>query len=77
MKSALFFCSQWRREDEANGRRHVVCGKVPLNTKITGGQNATLGTWPWQAAVQPGNSSCGGSLISSQWVLTAAHCFQR
>ncbi|XP_034021358.1 chymotrypsin-like protease CTRL-1 isoform X2 [Thalassophryne amazonica] len=53
-----------------------VCGKAPFNTKIVGGQDATLGSWPWQAVVRRQNALCGGSLISSLWVLTAAHCFE-
>ncbi|XP_050962370.1 serine protease 27-like [Labeo rohita] len=28
-----------------------VCGQAPLNTKIIGGQNATAGSWPWQASI--------------------------
>ncbi|XP_029013696.1 transmembrane protease serine 9-like [Betta splendens] len=53
-----------------------VCGQPPLNTKIVGGQVASPGSWPWQVSLQHfGNHFCGGSLINSQWVLTAAHCF--
>lgn len=53
------------------------CGRRPLQTrnKIVGGQEATKHDWGWQIALYRGSSfSCGGSLINSQWVITAAHC---
>ncbi|XP_036409120.1 serine protease 27-like [Megalops cyprinoides] len=53
-----------------------VCGRAPLNTKIVGGQDATVGSWPWQASLhENGRHVCGGSLINNQWVMSAAHCF--
>lgn len=52
------------------------------NVRVVGGQNATLGAWPWVVALgyrstkTPGSPVflCGGSLITNRHVLTAAHC---
>ncbi|XDV13434.1 hypothetical protein PO909_001836 [Leuciscus waleckii] len=55
-----------------------VCGQARLNTKIIGGQNATAGSWPWQASIQSvsfGGYYCSGTLINKKWVLSAASCF--
>ncbi|TRY60393.1 hypothetical protein DNTS_026827 [Danionella cerebrum] len=44
---------------------------------ITGGQEAVAHSRPYMASIQwNGNHECGGFLISSQWVMSAAHCFQ-
>jgi secreted trypsin-like serine protease len=48
-----------------------------VDLRITNGNTASRGQFPWQAALYvDGSSFCGGSLISDLWVLTAAHCRQ-
>ncbi|XP_021099998.1 serine protease 27 isoform X3 [Heterocephalus glaber] len=56
----------------------VVCGHRKMLNRMVGGQDAMEGEWPWQVSIQRnGSHFCGGSLITEQWVLTAAHCFSK
>ncbi|XP_006874033.1 PREDICTED: testisin [Chrysochloris asiatica] len=53
------------------------CGQTKIPTRIVGGQDAELGSWPWQGSLRLwGTHICGVSLLNRRWVLTAAHCFQ-
>jgi secreted trypsin-like serine protease len=45
---------------------------------IVGGQPTSIGEWPWLARLAlDGKHHCGGVLIGSEWVVTAAHCVVR
>ncbi|MBW3923207.1 serine protease, partial [Neisseria meningitidis] len=58
------------------------CGTPAISPVITGysrivnGEEAVPHSWPWQVSLQDytGFHFCGGSLISENWVVTAAHC---
>ncbi|XP_067341841.1 suppressor of tumorigenicity 14 protein homolog isoform X2 [Channa argus] len=55
------------------------CGTRPKKrTKIVGGSDAGAGSWPWQVSLQMDRYGhvCGATLISSRWLISAAHCFQ-
>ncbi|XP_053119744.1 serine protease 33-like [Hemicordylus capensis] len=61
-----------------NSSAQRVCGQPKVHsTRIVGGKKAEEAEWPWQVSVRENRVHvCGGSLISSQWVVTAAHCFE-
>lgn len=44
--------------------------------RIVGGAVAVPNSWPWQVAMlsSSGQQICGGSILNSQFIMTAAHC---
>merc|ERR1719266_1587078 len=56
--------------------KKAVKAKTPKqNTRIVGGYEAVPHSFPWMAALFVDEQwFCGGTLISDEWVLTAAHC---
>ncbi|XP_068676115.1 chymotrypsinogen A-like isoform X1 [Montipora capricornis] len=67
--------------DQPIDQGDVPCGKRGGRYRIIGGQNALPGSWPWQVQIAYSSPSsnvphqCGGSIITPEWILTAAHCF--
>ncbi|XP_023018674.2 brachyurin [Leptinotarsa decemlineata] len=65
----------------ADGSGIPVSSKINFNPRIIGGATVVPNSYPFQAAIQSIYSNfkafCGGTLITSQWVLTAAHCVDR
>ncbi|XP_076974867.1 enteropeptidase [Tamandua tetradactyla] len=57
---------------------HKSCGEklvAQVSPKIVGGNNAKEGSWPWLAALYYNDQLlCGASLVSSSWLVSAAHC---
>uniref|UniRef100_H3C5C7 Peptidase S1 domain-containing protein n=1 Tax=Tetraodon nigroviridis TaxID=99883 RepID=H3C5C7_TETNG len=64
----------------------LICAKPPSinevdNSRVIGGQNAAPKTWKWQVSLQLDSYGegffshiCGGSLLNSYHIMTAAHC---
>nr|XP_016930375.2 trypsin beta [Drosophila suzukii] len=53
-------------------------GLLPqLDGRIVGGSATSISSFPWQISLQrSGSHSCGGSVYSSNVIVTAAHCLQ-
>jgi len=46
-------------------------------TRIVNGETATIGAWSWTVSLQIERwFLCGGSILSSSWIITAAHCVE-
>ncbi|KAI7790464.1 transmembrane protease serine 3 [Triplophysa rosa] len=54
----------------------LACGSRPqFSARIVGGNLSIEGQFPWQVSLHFKNEHlCGGSIVSSYWMLTAAHC---
>ncbi|XP_026836629.1 serine protease grass [Drosophila erecta] len=74
---ALLACSIYLAEGEGEYGQLLDsnCGqtKEELRGRITGGKSTDLTLNPWMVKVV-GQGTCGGTLITSRFVLTAAHC---
>ncbi|CAN9506268.1 unnamed protein product [Ophioblennius macclurei] len=46
--------------------------------RVVGGVNSVEGEWPWQVSLHfSGSLYCGASVLSSDWLISAAHCFRK
>ncbi|NXN09122.1 ENTK Enteropeptidase, partial [Indicator maculatus] len=57
----------------------LACGKHLVTqkngTRIIGGSDARRETWPWIVSLHFNSRPfCGASLVSDEWLVTAAHC---
>ncbi|XP_053381160.1 uncharacterized protein LOC123552388 isoform X2 [Mercenaria mercenaria] len=86
---AAVTCFANRRTKHNDVLSNNDCGKIPLKgfkrrkreERVVGGIEASAGSYPWQVGIQRWVKErwihwCGGTIISSHWILSAAHCYR-
>ncbi|XP_068173708.1 transmembrane protease serine 13a [Antennarius striatus] len=64
-------------QNELVSLKCVECGQRMPTSKIVGGQAAKPGDWPWHMPLlYKYKPACGAALISSNYLVTAGHCFR-
>ena len=62
--------------DKTCGNPAITPNVPDLVSRVINGEEAVPHSWPWQISIQGQDNGhyCGGSILSANWVLTAAHC---
>ncbi|KAK7114217.1 chymotrypsinogen A-like isoform X2 [Littorina saxatilis] len=61
------------RRPWSQGSQQSSCGVSPVG-RIVGGTQASDCEFPWAVVINIGSTFCGGSIVDSNTVVTAAHC---
>ncbi|KOC70455.1 Plasma kallikrein, partial [Habropoda laboriosa] len=61
---------------KGTSRSPIQVRSLDRGARVVGGEDANANEWCWQVALINSLNQylCGGALIGTQWVLTAAHC---
>lgn len=73
----MVFQSSYQKKYLCDSTLECGCSAKPASfARIVGGEEASKGTWGWTVSLSfnDGVNLCGGSIISSLWIITAAHC---
>jgi len=61
-----------------NNRITLTQSMDQTNTRIVNGIDASIGEFPWVSSIfVKSGTYCGAVIIHTNWILSAAHCFQK
>lgn len=75
----ILFWKKVNRNTSSNVLQNFAeCGLANTQKRIVGGTETQVNQYPWMALMMfRGRFYCGGTVINSRYVLTAAHCVDR
>ncbi|XP_041439279.1 acrosin-like [Xenopus laevis] len=85
MELLLFFLTIFHLFQQFETSNRIICGNRPLYESFywsqeVNGVSTAQGKWPWLVSIQQKEGDryehiCAGIILNTQWVVTAAHCF--